>query len=218
MIYPRFSKLLDILNPQQNILEVEAVSKSFGRKQVLDQVSLCIGKGEICSIVGENGSGKTTLLRIIMGIIRADTGLVRLTGSIGYCPQDMQVFDALTVRENLIYFATAYGLGKGDSGRMEKLQNLLEDFQLHKDMDTRVAKLSGGTRQKLNLLLALLHSPELLVLDEPYAAFDWESYLYFWKLVLTLKEKGTSFLIISHLIYDRKNIDRIFELREGSLS
>jgi len=67
-------------------------------------------------------------------------------------------------------------------------------------------------------LLALLHSPELLILDEPYAAFDWESYLYFWKLVGILKEKGTSFLVVSHLIYDRKNIDTILELREGRLS
>ena len=85
-------------------------------------------------------------------------------------------------------------------------------------MDTRVARLSGGTRQKLNLVLALMHSPELLILDEPYAAFDWESYLYFWKLVATLKEKGTSFLIVSHLVYDQKNIDRIFELKKGKLS
>ena len=206
------------MNVQQNILEVKEVSKSFGRKQVLDEVNLHIGRGEICSIVGENGSGKTTLLRIIVGMIKADAGFVRLRGNFGYCPQDMQVFNSLTLRENLVYFATAYGLGGGRSGWRMNLQNLLEDFQLRKDMDTRVAKLSGGTRQKLNLFLALLHSPELLILDEPYAAFDWESYLYFWGLVRTLKEKGTSFLIVSHLIYDRKNIDRIFELKEGRLS
>jgi len=206
------------MKEHQNILEFENVSKSFGRKRVLDQVSLRIGRGEICSIVGENGSGKTTLLRIIVGMIRADAGVVRLRGSFGYCPQDMQVFNSLTLRENLIYFATAYSLVRGIYYRRSgNLQNLIEDFQLRKDMDTRVAKLSGGTRQKLNLILALLHSPELLILDEPYAAFDWESYLYFWKLVATLKENGTSFLIVSHLIYDRNNIDRIFELREGGL-
>jgi ABC-type multidrug transport system ATPase subunit len=130
----------------------------------------------------------------------------------------MQVFNSLTLKENLVYFATAYGLEGGHSDWLLDLQNLLEDFQLHKDMDTRVSKLSGGTRQKLNLILALLHSPELLILDEPYAAFDWESYLYFWRLVGGLKEKGKSFLIVSHLIYDRENIDRIFELREGRLS
>ena len=206
------------MNTQQNILEVGNVSKSFGRKQVLDNVTLRIGKGEICSIVGENGSGKTTLLRIIVGMIKADTGFVRFQGSFGYCPQDMQIFNSLSLRENLVFFATAYRLKKRDIGWKGDLQKLLEDFQLHKEMDTRVAKLSGGMRQKLNLLLALIHSPELLILDEPYAAFDWESYLYFWRLVGTLKEKGTSFLIVSHLIYDQKNIDRIFELRKGRLS
>lgn len=206
------------MNASQNILEVKKVSKSFGRKQVLDKVSLHIGRGEICSIVGENGSGKTTLLRIIVGMIRADVGFVRFQGSFGYCPQDLQIFNSLTLRENLIYFATAYRLKNGDARWREDLQNLLEDFQLHKEIDTRVAKLSDGMRQKLNLLLALMHSPELLILDEPYAAFDWESYLYFWRLVSILKEKGTSFLIVSHLIYDRKNTDRMFELREGRLS
>ena len=206
------------MNARQNILEVKNVSKSFGRKQVLDEVSLHIGRGEICSIVGENGSGKTTLLRIIVGMIRADMGFVRFQGSFGYCPQDLQIFNSLTLRENLIYFARAYNLKNGDSRWRADLQKLLEDFQLNKEIDTHVAKLSDGMRQKLNLLLALMHSPELLILDEPYAAFDWESYLYFWRLVGILKEKGTSFLIVSHLIYDRKNTDRIFELREGRLS
>jgi ABC-2 type transport system ATP-binding protein len=206
------------LNAQQNILEIGDISKSFGRKQVLDRVTLQIGRGEICSIVGENGSGKTTLLRIIVGMIKADTGFVRFRGSFGYCPQDMQIFNSLTLRENLVFFATAYRLKNRDLGWSGNLQNLLEDFQLHKEMDTRVAKLSGGMRQKLNLLLALIHSPELLILDEPYAAFDWESYLYFWRLVGTLKKEGTSFLIVSHLIYDQKNIDRIFEIRKGKLS
>ncbi|MEN8230239.1 MAG: ABC transporter ATP-binding protein [Bacteroidota bacterium] len=205
------------LDTKQTILKVEDVSKSFGTKQVLDKVNLHIGRGEICSIVGENGSGKTTLLKIIVGMIRPDSGFARFQGSFGYCPQDMQIFNSLTLRENLLFFATAYDLRNGESGWRNNLQNLLEDFHLSDEMDTRVANLSGGMRQKLNLLLALIHSPELLILDEPYAAFDWESYLYFWQLVSKLKEKETSCLIVSHLIYDQKNIDRIFELREGRL-
>jgi len=205
------------MNKQINILEVNEVSKSFGKKQVLDKVSLNIGKGEICGIVGENGSGKTTLLRIIVGMIKADTGSVGIQGSYGYCPQGMQVFSSLTLRENLVYFACAYGLGKERCAWWDKLQYLLEAFQLGKDLDIRVAKLSGGTRQKLNLILALLHSPELMILDEPYAAFDWESYLYFWKLVESMKEKGASILIVSHLIYDQNKLDTVFKLSGGRL-
>ena len=203
---------------EQYILEVEGVSKSFGRKQVLDEVSFRAERGKTTSIVGENGSGKTTLLKIIVGMISSDSGLVRANGKIGYCPQDMQVFNSLTLRENLLYFATAYGLRqRGDSHWKRIVNRLVDEFQLRSDMDTSVAKLSGGTRQKLNLILALIHSPDLLILDEPYAAFDWESYLYFWKLVEQMKEKDSSFLIVSHLIYDRKNIDRIYELKSGRL-
>ncbi|MEN8201959.1 MAG: ATP-binding cassette domain-containing protein [Bacteroidota bacterium] len=200
-----------------NILEVEGVSRSFGKKAVLNKVTFHMGRGEICSIVGENGSGKTTLIRIIVGMIRAEEGHVRIHGNFGYCPQDMQVFNTLTLRENLTYFSTAYGMPGKASVWNGNLQQLTEDLKLSGEMDTMVAKLSGGTRQKLNLILALLHSPELLILDEPYAAFDWESYLYFWRLVSALKEKGSSFLIVSHLIYDQKNIDRIFELKDGRL-
>ena len=82
-------------------------------------------------------------------------------------------------------------------------------------MDTLVLRLSGGTKQKLNLVCAMIHSPDLLILDEPYAAFDWESYLYFWDHVARLKEQGFSFLIVSHLIYDRRHIDRVYHLKNG---
>jgi len=204
---------------KHNILEVEGVSKSFGRRQVLNEISFSAEKGKVTSIVGENGSGKTTLLKIIVGMISSDTGLVNKTGRIGYCPQDMQVFYSLTLRENLVFFAMAYGL-RNNSGLPWKriVNNLVDEFQLRPDMDTSVAKLSGGTRQKLNLILALIHSPDLIILDEPYTAFDWESYLYFWKLVEAMKQKDTSFLIVSHLVYDRKNIDQIFELKKGRLA
>jgi ABC-2 type transport system ATP-binding protein len=202
---------------KQYILEVEGVSKSFGRKQVLDEVSLKAERGAITSIVGENGSGKTTLLRIIVGMLGSDSGKVRLLGRPGYCPQDLQVFDSLTLRENLVYFATAYGLRGSGSDWKRSLQSLVDDFQLRKYMDLVVGKLSGGTRQKLNLIIALLHDPDLLILDEPYAAFDWESYEYFWELVGKMKQQQKSFLIVSHMIYDRKNIDKVFELKDGRL-
>jgi len=202
----------------QNILEVEKISKAFGRKQVLDQASFVAERGKITSIVGENGSGKTTMLKIIVGMLSADSGKVNSHGRIGFCPQDQLVFPSLTLRENLIYFATAYGLGqRRNSGWKRVVNEYINEYQMRSSMDTLVSRLSGGTKQKLNLILALIHSPELLILDEPYAAFDWESYLYFWKLVKRLKSQGVSFLIVSHLIYDRSHIDRIYELQSGGL-
>lgn len=204
--------------PNQNILEVENIRKSFGRKLVLDKISFVAEKGKVTSIVGENGSGKTTLLKIIVGMLSADSGHVARNGKLGFCPQDQLVFPSLSIRENIKYFTAAYGLNKKNEIEWKKtIDKYLDDFNLRPGLDTQVSKLSGGTRQKLNLILALIHSPDLLLLDEPYASFDWESYLYFWQLVEELKTKGVSFLIISHLIYDRNNIDTIYSLKNGRL-
>ena len=200
------------------ILEVESVSKSFGRKRVLDQVSFHAERGKITGIIGENGSGKTTLLKIIVGLLSATNGTTRLHGSTGYCPQEQLVFSSLTLRENLNFFATAYGLSRAaDQDWKSVVEELVERFRLGDYLDMLVSKLSGGTKQKLNLCLALIHSPDLLILDEPYAAFDWESYLYFWDFVTEFKERGKSFLIVSHIIYDRSIIDQVYELKEGQL-
>ena len=202
----------------QIILEAKNVTKAYGSKQVLSGASFTAEKGETTSIVGENGSGKTTLLKIIVGMLSADSGTVIYHGKIGFCPQDQLIFDSLTIRENIQYFATSYGLRKRrNSGWKRVVNEYVDEFQIRSSMDTLVSKLSGGTKQKLNLLLALIHSPDLLILDEPYAAFDWESYLYFWNLVARMKVQGISFLIVSHLIYDRSHIDRICELQNGRL-
>lgn len=200
-----------------NILEINGICKSFGQKRVLDLINLKAPRGSITSVVGENGSGKTTLLKIIVGMLKPDAGTIRIAGRSGYCPQENHVFSRLSLRENLLYFATAYGLKEKNSGWRKDLESLEREFQLHPHLDTPAAKLSGGTRQKLNLVIALLHKPDLLILDEPYAAFDWESYQSFWKMVDTMKKQGKSFLIVSHLIYEKNQIDHVYELKNGSL-
>lgn len=94
---------------------------------------------------------------------------------------------------------------------------MLERLHFETDRKKLVSLLSGGTCQKLNLALALLHDPEVLVLDEPYAGFDWTTYQRFWELTHELREAGKTILVVSHLIYDRSQFDRILELREGRL-
>jgi len=201
------------------ILEANDVTKRFGRRWVLKGATFTVERGEIAAIVGENGSGKTTLLRIIAGLLPATTGGVRVSGLIGYCPQELLVFDSLTVQENLAYFADAYGLGdgRGKGGWREEASALLERLRFAEHRDEPVARLSQGTKQKLNLCLALLHSPELLILDEPYSGFDWETYLHFWDYARELKVKGTSILLVSHFIFDPSRCDRVHELKEGHL-
>lgn len=200
------------------ILKVQDIVKSFGRRTVLNGVSFLMHRGELSGIVGENGAGKSTLLKILVGLTVADSGNVTTNGPVGYCPQDSLVFETLTVKENFHYFASAYGLGRKqeDGGDWKKEKDvLLEYFKFKQYENALVSTLSGGTKQKLNLSLALLHAPDMLILDEPFAGFDWETYLHFWKLTEGLRSAGKSILIVSHFIYDREKFDQIYELKDG---
>jgi len=203
----------------ENILEVEHVARSFGRRRVLNDVTFTMHHGEILGIVGENGSGKSTLLKILVGLLKPTAGRVISRGRVGYCPQELLILETLTVRENLQYFATAYGLYQtNDTITWENLQNdLMERFRFRQSENMLASDLSGGTKQKLNLSLALLHSPDLLILDEPYSGFDWETYLRFWSFAEELRSHGKSILVVSHFVYERTKFDRILELKEGVL-
>ncbi len=203
------------MKPDAPLLEVDGLRKSFGRREVLRDVSFEIGPGQIMAIVGENGSGKSTLLKLLIGLLKPDAGAAQRHGTIGYCPQEPLVFDALTVAENIRYFATAYGLrSQRASGQW---QSWLEALRLEPYMAVPVVNLSGGTRQKLSLLVALLSDPDLLLLDEPCAAFDWETYLRFWEQAAKLRAQGRAILLVSHLIHDRERVDVIRALEKGTL-
>ncbi len=189
------------------------VARTFGRRQVLRGVTFRAHPGEMIGIVGENGAGKTTLLRIVAGLLPASSGHVEVRGRLGYCPQEPQVHAALTVAQNLEWFAAAYRMR--DPAPAEALAERLA-FQQYRDMLVR--DLSGGTRQKLNLVLALMHAPAVLLLDEPYQGFDWETYQGFWALAEESRRAGQTIVIISHLFYDLGRFDRVLRLRDGVLA
>lgn len=195
------------------VLEIQDVHKSYRRTSVLRGASLNVNEGELVGLVGENGSGKSTLLRIVVGLLGADGGSVQLNGEVGYCPQEPVLFDALTMRENLTYFGAGHGLRATEIE--ERSEALFHTLRCAEDISKRVGNLSGGTRQKLNLIVALLHRPALLVLDEPYQGFDYESYLAFWKLAGELKSEGRSVLVVSHMLVDRDPLDRVYSMQNG---
>ncbi len=197
------------------ILSAENMVKSFGTKKVLKGVSFSLEPGTVNGIAGENGSGKTTLLKILVGLWKADYGVLNVQGKIGYCPQDPLIFPHLTVEENFRYFASAYHLDKQDW--QPQRDYLLEKLNFGQFRRDRVSILSGGTHQKLNLSIALLHQPDLLILDEPYNGFDWETYLRFWEITALMKQQGCTILIVTHLLSDRDRFDRIFNLKDGKL-
>ncbi|MGV9614347.1 ATP-binding cassette domain-containing protein [Nocardia xishanensis] len=169
--------------------------------------------GEVVGLVGENGSGKSTVMKILVGDLSPDAGSVTRPGRLGYCPQEPVLYERLTCDEHIELFARAYRMTREAENRARR--ELYAALGFERYASTRADRLSGGTLAKLNLTLALLADPDVLLLDEPYAGFDWDTYLKFWELVAHRRAAGRSVLIISHFVADEHRFDRIVELRDG---
>lgn len=209
---------------QPSTLEVKDLYKTFRRGfawsrrriEVLKGASLAVYPGELVGLVGENGSGKSTLMQIVIGLLARDSGTVNRPQKVGYCPQYPLLWQKLTVAEHFELFSQAYRLSQDQATQASN--GLLDELQFSRYKSFRVDQLSGGTQQKLNLALALLHEPELLLLDEPYAGFDWETYLHFWKMAESRRQKGMAILVVSHLLQERDRLSRIYTLSKGRCS
>jgi len=207
----------------RSVLRVTDVQKRFHRGiwprrrtiEVLTGASLEVRAGELVGLVGENGSGKSTLMQIVVGLLKRDAGELERPDRLGYCPQVPMLWDKLTVDEHFELFARAYRLD--ERVRDRAVGGLLDELEFERYRGYRVEELSGGTRQKLNLALALMHEPDLLLLDEPYAGFDWETYLRFWEMSERRRDAGMGILIVSHLLAERDRLDRMYELCEGRI-
>jgi ABC-type multidrug transport system ATPase subunit len=191
-------------------LVASGIVKAFGGRRVLDEVDLAVYPGEVVGLVGENGAGKSTLLRICAGLVKPDAGRIEVRGRLGYCPQEPGLLDLLTADEHLVYFGVARGLGRAEavaSGR-----RVLEEFGYPISDGKVTRRLSGGTRQKLNLALALLGDPAVLLLDEPYQGFDRGVYVNFWDHVDAWKAEGKAVVIVTHMLAELSRVDRVAEL------
>ncbi|MEV2275393.1 ABC transporter ATP-binding protein [Nocardiopsis sp. NPDC049922] len=193
-------------------LTVVDVHKSYGRYHVLRGVRLELPPGCLAGVVGENGSGKSTLLRILAGRLAPDHGTVDHPGGLGYCPQHTVLNPAFTVAQHLRLFQVAY-----DLPTLDRAHELMDVLHYAEYLHHRVGTLSGGTQQKLNLTLALMHDPPLLLLDEPYQGFDWDTYERFWALAAELSRRGRSVLVVSHIAFDTARFDALWRLEGGVL-
>ena len=205
------------------VLAASGIVKSYRRgvwpvrreARVLRGADLALRPGETVGLVGENGSGKSTLMKILVGALRPDAGGVARAGRLGYCPQEPLVYDRLTCDEHFELFGRAYGLlVEVERAARARLYDVL-GFERYSG--TRADQLSGGTLAKLNLGLALLADPQVLLLDEPYAGFDWDTYQRFWTIVAERRDAGRTVLIISHFVTDLERFDRVLELRDGKV-
>jgi len=207
--------------PVSPLLEASGIEKSYRRgvwparrdHQVLRGASLALYPGEVVGLVGANGAGKSTLMKILVGALAADAGSITRAGGLGYCPQEPVVYERLTCDEHFQLFGHAYGMTPEAERRSRR--DLYAALGFERYATTRTGQLSGGTLAKLNLGLALLPDPAVLLLDEPYAGFDFDTYLKFWDLVAERRKNGRSVLIISHFVTDEERFDRIVTLRDG---
>jgi ABC-type multidrug transport system ATPase subunit len=203
------------------VLEAAGIEKAYrrgiwpARRQlpVLRGASMELYPGEVAGLVGENGAGKSTLMKILVGALAPDAGSVTRRGLLGYCPQDAVVYERLTCDEHFELFGHAYRMTA--AARRRSARELYEALGFERYAGTCAAQLSGGTLAKLNLGLALLADPAVLLLDEPYSGFDFDTYLKFWDLVAGRRSAGRSVLIISHFVTDEERFDRIITLRDG---
>lgn len=189
-------------------VEVKNLIKRYGKRTILDNLSFSIEKGTIFGIFGSNGAGKSTFISILAGICIPDSGDVLVDGasvirdptaaraSVGYVPQDIALYDALSARDNLGFWAGIYGL-KGKLAR-ERVDEALSIAKLEDRAKDRVASFSGGMKRRLNVAVSLLHHPDLMVMDEPTAGVDIQSRRYMLEAFKRLRDEGRTIVITSH--------------------
>ncbi len=208
---------------QMAILETEGIEKTFGSKKVVDGVSFQVSEGALFGLLGPNGAGKTTTIRMIMGIIEPDKGSVYFRGEkrgdgakkdIGYLPEERGLYDEAKVLDVLEYLGSLKGMSR--SSARKDAMDWLDRMDLSEHRDVKIKELSKGMAQKVQFIASILHSPELAILDEPFAGLDPVNQELFKSVVLELKEDGMTILLSSHRMNMVEELcDKIFMVHEG---
>jgi ABC-2 type transport system ATP-binding protein len=180
------------------LVELRGVRKSYGRTVALDGVDLEVDAGSVLGLLGRNGAGKTSLVSIVAGLRRADAGEVTVRGSIGLAPQDTGVYMPLSVRDNLRFFGGLAGL----RGRVlrARIDEIAHDLLLDDLLGRRAQQLSGGERRRLHTALALIHRPQIVLLDEPTTGADVQTRTQLLRTVRALADQGTAVIYSTHYL------------------
>jgi ABC-2 type transport system ATP-binding protein len=206
-------------------IEVRGLNKSFDGKRVVRDVSLSVEQGRICGFLGPNGSGKTTTLRMLCGLLTPDSGTGTCLGfdilkqseeikrRTGYMTQRFSLYEDLTIAENLDFTARVYGLDR----RRERVDQSLDRLGLEDRRNQLAGTLSGGWKQRLALAAAILHDPQLLLLDEPTAGVDPQARRTFWDEIHALAERGLTVLVSTHYMDEAERCHEIVYISYGEL-
>ena len=210
--------------PRAWLLEARGLHKSYGARQVVNDVSLRIAAGEGVALLGPNGSGKTTLLNMLAGVLRADAGVALVLGkstgekqarrAIALVPQHPAVYDELTGYENVALFGKLNGMRA--AALEQGVRQALLATELHERRDSRASAYSGGMRRRLSLACALVHAPSLLLLDEPFEGVDEESRSHLLEVLAASKQRGVALVLSTHRLDEVSALcERFLLLREG---
>jgi ABC-2 type transport system ATP-binding protein len=196
-------------------LEARALTKRFGSRTALQNVSFELSPGELVGIIGPNGAGKTTLLSILAGILAPSEGeLTRAANEIGWVPQQPALYSKLSVAENLRLFARLEKVDDPDA----TVERMLAQTDLNDRADEEVGKLSGGNQQRVNIAIGLLCEPPALLLDEPSASLDPRQRERLWEFIGGLAHRGTTVVFSTHNVAEvERYADRILVLVDGEL-
>ena len=207
------------------LIEIEKLSKSFGEQKVLDKIDFKLESGEIVGLIGPSGSGKSTLIKTMLGMEKADEGeaLVldykmpkrEILSNIGYMAQSDALYEMLTGYENLEFFGKMKGV---PSDKLKKeIEYIAEIVDLTDDLKKLVSKYSGGMKRRLSLAIALIGSPELLILDEPTVGIDPSLRKNIWKELFKQRDNGVGILVTTHVMDEAELTDKVGLLLNGNI-
>ena len=207
------------------LIEIEKLSKSFGEQKVLDKIDFKLESGEIVGLIGPSGSGKPTLIKTMLGMEKADDGeaLVldykmpkrEILSNIGYMAQSDALYEMLTGYENLDFFGKMKGV---PSDKLKKeIEYIAEIVDLTDDLKKLVSKYSGGMKRRLSLAIALIGSPELLILDEPTVGIDPSLRKNIWKELFKQRDNGVGILVTTHVMDEAELTDKVGLLLNGDI-
>lgn len=209
----------------QPAIEVDKVSFSYNNIRVINELSLRVAGGISFGLLGPNGSGKTTLIRLLVGLLKAESGSLRILGQkpsrktmppIGYMPQLHSLYSELSVTQNVDFFARIFRL-TDKSERAHRVEEAIRLVDMWPRRNDPVMRLSGGMKQRVSLACAVVHNPPLLFLDEPTVGLDPELRIAFWDHFNGLTDQGVTIIISSHTMDDAAHCDQLAFMRDGKI-